>query len=316
MEQNTQKQKKYGELAKCLVYAIIINILGGLSYWYTVVLKDILKNDFGVQFEYEITEIIFDFYNWFVIGEILSGFLWTYILKYMTTRTCILVSLVCQAAVYIIQYFMTSIEAIFFCRVLQGFFNNINSLGKTYVFEFADVDYISVAFSMKGFIAILLQNFFPQIGVKIYELFGKNFQITCLFWFGFNAVIAIAFYFCFFVWSYSENTQEAVNKRNRLLKDAENNKTDAKVAEAKDKKDEKEVHYGLGRVFKHIISDPVTIKLFIVYILTKSIHKAIQGYKTVIFLKDRDLGGMAFEQNELSLWHTICIGPSFLIIFA
>jgi hypothetical protein len=95
MEQNTQKQKKYGELAKCLVYAIIINILGGLSYWYTVVLKDILKNDFGVQFEYEITEIIFDFYNWFVIGEILSGFLWTYILKYMTTRTCILVSLVC-----------------------------------------------------------------------------------------------------------------------------------------------------------------------------------------------------------------------------
>lgn len=64
------------------------------------------------------------------------------------------------------------------------------------------------------------------------------------------------------------------------------------------------------------MKDSVTLKLFIVYILTKSINKAIQGYKTVIFLKSEDLGGLAFGSNELSAWHTYCIPPSFLIIFA
>lgn len=49
----------------------------------------------------------------------------------------------------------------FLCRVIQGFFNNVNSLGKAYVFEFADVDYIAVAFSSKGFLSIVMANFFP-----------------------------------------------------------------------------------------------------------------------------------------------------------
>jgi len=90
------------EVSKVVIYGFIINILGNLSQWYTVTIKEILKKNFGVEFEYQITDIVFDFYNWFVIGQILSGFLWTYLLKYMSLRTCILVSLFCQAGVYLI----------------------------------------------------------------------------------------------------------------------------------------------------------------------------------------------------------------------
>jgi hypothetical protein len=43
----------------------------------------------------------------------------------------------------------------------------------------------------------------------------------------------------------------------------------------KEKKNQKEESYGLVRVAKHILSDKNTFLLFIVYILTKSIHKAI-----------------------------------------
>lgn len=67
---------------------------------------------------------------------------------------------------------------------------------------------------------------------------------------------------------------------------------------------------------KHILKDSVTVKIFIVYILTKSINKAISGYKLVIFLKNKDLGGMEFDEKELSFMHSICIIPSFFIIFA
>lgn len=149
------------EFSKCILYAVIINMMGSLSYWYSFAIKDILKVTFGAQFEFEVTDLMTWFYQFFLIGEILSGLLWTALLKYMSTRTCILVSLAMQALTYFIQTQFTSLGALFFCRIIQGFFNNVNSLGKAYVFEFADVDYIGYAFSSKGFLSIVLANFFP-----------------------------------------------------------------------------------------------------------------------------------------------------------
>ena len=102
MDQSKKKGLNVPEVIRCIMYALIINIMGSLSYWYGTVLKEILKNNFGIQFEYEITDAISDFYNYFVLGEILSGFLWTYLLKYMSTRVCILVSLAMQSIVYIV----------------------------------------------------------------------------------------------------------------------------------------------------------------------------------------------------------------------
>jgi hypothetical protein len=69
MSSNIEKKKlKWDETFKCIIYGITINILGGLSYWKYLALKDILKHDFGVIFEEEVTEITFNFYNSFVIG--------------------------------------------------------------------------------------------------------------------------------------------------------------------------------------------------------------------------------------------------------
>ena len=56
----------------------------------------------------------------------------------------------------------------FFCRVIQGLFNNINSLGKAFIFEFVDVDFISMAFVAKGFFSIVLSNAFSKIGQVVY----------------------------------------------------------------------------------------------------------------------------------------------------
>lgn len=88
------------------------------------------------------------------------------------------------------------------------------------------------------------------------------------------------------------------------------------MTSAKDKKEEKEVHYGLPRVMRHILSDWNTSMLFIIYVISKAINKAISTYKTVIFLKDKNLGGLAFSSSELSNWTMFCMVPSFFILFA
>jgi hypothetical protein len=48
MDQSTKKGMNIPELIRCIMYAVIINIMGSLSYWYGTVLKEILKNNFGV----------------------------------------------------------------------------------------------------------------------------------------------------------------------------------------------------------------------------------------------------------------------------
>ncbi len=81
----------------------------------------------------------------------------------------------------------------------------MNSLGKAYVFEFADVDYIQMAFSTTGFIDIVIANTFPKVGTFVYEKAG-NFERACFFWGFFSLISGVIFYLTFFVWKYSENT--------------------------------------------------------------------------------------------------------------
>lgn len=67
---------------------------------------------------------------------------------------------------------------------------------------------------------------------------------------------------------------------------------------------------------KHILSDFNTTLMFIIYVISKAINKSISTYRTVIFLKDRNLGGLDFDSGELAFWNTLCIIPSFFILFA
>lgn len=49
--------------------------------------------------------------------------------------------------------------------------------------------------------------------------------------------------------------------------------------------------------------------------ISKSLHKAAYTYKSIIFLKEKDLGGVGFKKEELGTWQAFAIVPSFFIIF-
>lgn len=93
MEQTKPSGYKFGELLKCLLYAVIINTMGSFGYWFAYVIKDMLKCSFQIEFEAEITTNITLINQWFLAGELLSGLAWTYLLKYISIKFCILISL-------------------------------------------------------------------------------------------------------------------------------------------------------------------------------------------------------------------------------
>lgn len=95
---------------------------------------------------------------------------------------------------------------VYFCRILQGLFDTLNSIGKSYVFEFCDVDYLELSFTTKGFVAIVMGNVFPIIGNHVYDYFDKDYKSACYFWFIFNLIMGGLFYLFFFILPVSDNT--------------------------------------------------------------------------------------------------------------
>lgn len=235
-----------------------------------------------------------NFYNYFVIGQIISGLLWTYLLKFMSQKTCILLCLISQGFVYLMQFWKSSIEMVYFARLLMGFFDNINSVGKSFIYEFADRDYSDFCFTFKGFAALIISNIFPLIGNWVYDFYDKDYANCCLFWFWFNLTIGAVFYVFFYILPISDNTEGNYAKKQKLLEKKETDEVKAQEAEHK--------HHGLWCVIKYIFSQNQTRNLFIVYMTSKALHKAAYTYKSIIFLKEKDLGGVGFKKEELGAW--------------
>lgn len=195
-------------LTQVLVYDFVINILGNLGFWYGIVLKDIFKYSFQMEFDYELDKNQFIFFNYFAFGQIISSLIWTYLLRFMSEKNAILVCLVAQGLIYFLKaQFADSLGIFYFCRVLQGLFDVLNSVGKSFTFEFCDVDYLQICFTIKGLVALVMGNVIPPIGVKLYHKYtDRDFAACCNILGVFSLIISVVFYVCFYLLPYSDNT--------------------------------------------------------------------------------------------------------------
>lgn len=147
---------------------------------------------------------------------------------------------------------------------------------------------------------LVFSNLLPQIGVNLYEYNDNNFASCCLFWCSVNLVSAVLFYIGFTV----INTKSAITENNTLTK--------LKIT---DQKNQNKKHHGLYCLIKTVINQNATRNLFLVYTISKSLHKTATAYKTIIYLKEKDLGGVGFTKDELKIWQTMSIFPALLILF-
>lgn len=233
----------------------------------------------------------------------------------MSEKNAILVCLVAQGLIYFLKaQFSDSLGIFYFCRVLQGLFDVLNSVGKSFTFEFCDIDYIQICFTIKGLVALVMGNVIPPIGVKLYHKYtDRDFAACCNVMGVFSLIIAVVFYVCFYLLPYSDNTQEAIDKRKKLLEKEQMNEEENRKAELAPKPLEKK--HGFFCVLKYVLSIRSTRNLFIVYMISKSLHKSMYTFKNVYYLKDRELGGLGFTAGDLSAWHYWAVPAAFIILF-
>ncbi len=61
-------------------------------------------------------------------------------------------------------------------------------------------------------------NYIPAIGVNLYHSYAdRDFALCCKIVAIFNLAVAAVFYVCFYLLPYSDNTQDAIEKRKKLL---------------------------------------------------------------------------------------------------
>ena len=78
--------------------------------------------------------------------------------------------------------------------------------------------------------ALVMGNVIPPIGVKLYTYFERDYAKCCFAVFIFALFVAGLFFVFFYLFPYSDNTQEAIEKRKKLL---EKEKGEAEMDDAK-----------------------------------------------------------------------------------
>ena len=63
----------------------------------------------------------------------------------------------------------------------MGFMHNLNTVGKDFIFEFADYNHRQYAFSFKSCFGMIASFIGPYIGYYIYQYSNKSFYLSTLF---------------------------------------------------------------------------------------------------------------------------------------
>ena len=71
----------------------------------------------------------------------LGSFAWPYLVTFSSKRNAIFIALSIQCVVNAFQLYYNSIYWLCFCRFIMGFMHNLNTVGKDFIFEFADHDH-------------------------------------------------------------------------------------------------------------------------------------------------------------------------------
>ena len=158
------------------IYVVFTESLG--SHWITSVMPRIVEKNFKIEEKTSKSAMGANFFTYFFMGLIAGSVLWPTIVRFISKKNCLMISLLGQAFT---NYFVGSAESRFmllFWRFCFGFFHTMNTIGKDYIYEFADVDHRQYIFTLRSSSVMIASFFGPMIGYQIYYGYDQSFKIA------------------------------------------------------------------------------------------------------------------------------------------
>ena len=106
-----------------------------LNYWIAAVLPEIIENNLGVKSKQEISKIGGLYFAFYFLGMFTGTLAWPYLLRVCSKRSALLLGLFFQGVFTALIGQSQQLYFVYAARLATGFSNNINTVGKDFIFE-------------------------------------------------------------------------------------------------------------------------------------------------------------------------------------
>ena len=292
------------QVIKMVSYSLIVFVNTLRSYWPLIIWPEILRTNFGVTSITEQTLLVSYYYISYNMGNIVSSFLWPYIAKKWSVKTCITIALFGNILTAALFAYMPNMYAIIGMRAVAGFFKNSNSVGKSFVYEFCEDRYRQYGFSFLNLFSFLAVFVGPMFGFSIYNWTGKNYWkcwlIVC-----FLYTIMGIFYYIVFYLTYIQ--VENASTLQRSIVDEEEKK--GLISKHRKKKE----MMGFFEAFFFIIKAKSIRGYVLVFVLAKSVNKALTVISVFYLEANWNEEGMGISSKTLSYLNLLVSVPVMLL---
>jgi MFS family permease len=305
------------QIIRLFIFGYFSFLANFLSFWIAAVLPQVVVNDLHIKDPELVSQVGAFFFSFYFLGIIIGSLAWPYVLKIMSKRGSILLALSMQGIFTALTGLSTNLVLVYACRVFTGAFNNINTVGKDFIFEFAKPAYRQYAFSLKSCFTVAGTFVGPLLGYYLYIWSGSSLR-TSLLYLGalyLTAVIlfVVVFYIDFGVNENHDHDPEIKRKtteeeRNLLLVNEGENLTE--THEQKKRKKQK----GIFLVTKEVFKNPSLRNLTIVYFLTNGIYTT-KNFILIFYLEASwQEQGLGISPHLVSLVNFCVFFPCFLFL--
>lgn len=266
------------QVLRLVVFGFFSFLPNLLSYWVAVVLPEVIHTNLRVTEKSQLSKVAGYFYSYFFLGLIVGSFAWPYIIRLVSKRMAVLLGLFFQGVFTLATGMTIDLKWLFFFRFMTGFFNNINTVGKDFIFEFAKPKYRQYAFSLKSSFTMLGMWIGPLFGYYIYVHYNRSFEDSMAF-LAFLYLIACGLFIIFFYLDFSPLEMESQIKVSISLQDENMDQPAIKEQQQSEsmqflesqKKSIKKESKGIGEVLKIIWRTKVLRDFVVVYLLTNGV---------------------------------------------
>jgi hypothetical protein len=172
------------QVVRILVFGYFSFLPNLLSYWITAVLPQVIEQNLGVNRKEDVSKVGGLFFSFYFFGIIAGALAWPYVLKVISKKWAVLLGLFFQGVFTALTGKTAVLSWVYTFRFWTGFFNNINTVGKDFIFEFAKPAYRQYAFSLKSCFTVGGIFVGPLLGYYIYNHFDCSLErsLMLLFW--------------------------------------------------------------------------------------------------------------------------------------
>ena len=290
---------------RILVFGYFSFLPNLLSYWITAVLPQVIEYNLKVEQRESVSRIGGLYFAFYFFGIIAGTFAWPYLLRLCSKNVALLLGLVFQGVFTALTGQTIDLTLLFAARFATGFFNNVNTVGKDFIFEFAKPAYRQYAFSIKSCFTVAGIFIGPLIGFYMYVYFDSDFGKCTILLFWLYMIAALLFVLLFMVDMRESVEGEAANSNKAREHSIGLHEEEVISLVREEQVHQKEKQKGIPEVLSIMWHNKILRNFSIVYFLTNGIFTT-RNFVLVFFLEstwgDQGLGVSSKEVSMVNFY--------------